>query len=127
MPRLAAVVLVYNAEWSLGGMVKYLAERFREGSACALCEITYSGVAKKGDWKDCESRLAVPVREAYINQLSGGLADAVDGAFPSVVGELADGRFVRLLGPTELNALPREPEALFDALQAVLSDRGITT
>ena len=83
-------------------------------------------MTKTGDWKNCESRLKVPVREAYTHQLSGGLAAAVDGPSPARHRELAHGRPARLLRPDELSALPREPKALFQALQAVMSDRDIT-
>jgi len=114
-PKLKSIVMAYNADWSLKGGLSYLADTIRGEEPCELCRITYGGVTKKTDWKQCEKQLLTPVEEVYRNQLDPELAAAVDGAFPMVLARTDQG-VLPLLRPEALLGLNRDPVKLYQAL-----------
>ncbi|MCA9578094.1 MAG: hypothetical protein R3B40_24090 [Polyangiales bacterium] len=121
---LRAVVMAFNATWSLKGGLSYLADTIRGDEPCELCKITYGGLTKKGEWAKCEKQLLTPVEEVYRNQLSDALAAAIDGRFPMVLARTDEG-FVPLLGPDELKGLNEDPLALHAALLDAIAAAGL--
>ncbi len=114
-PQLRAIVLAFNAEWSLGGGLAYLAETVRGHEPCELCRITYGGVTKKGEWKKCEKDIRAPVREVYRNQVDGALAEAIGERFPMVLAETDSGYRV-LVEPAQMSAFEGDPLRLHQAM-----------
>lgn len=125
MPALKAVLLVFNADWSVAGGLTYLKDRISGTEPCELCAITYSGLSKKGEWKRCEKDIRAPVKEMYRNQLDGALKALLADGFPAVVAE-TDAGYELLIGPAALKAFERDPVQLHQALLAAIEHKGIT-
>ncbi len=80
---------VYNADGGIMGELAYVWGKIRGTAHCALCDITHRGVSKKGEWKELESRLAVPIELLHINEQEPELAEFTSGLTPCVVGDYA--------------------------------------
>jgi hypothetical protein len=63
------VILVYDGDSGLRAMLLDVVKKAVGHEECALCEITYSAVGKRGAWKRCEQRLGVEVAEMHRDQL----------------------------------------------------------
>ncbi len=123
--KLKAIILVFNADWSIAGGLRYLRDRVRGDEPCELCRITYGGLTKKDSWKTCEKDIRAPVEELYKNQLTPEIAAAIDGVFPAVLARTDQGP-VRLIAGAELDALDGDPQRLYERLLAELETRAIT-
>jgi hypothetical protein len=121
---LRAVVMAFNATWSLKGGLSYLADTIRGEEPCELCKITYGGLTKKGEWAKCEKQLLAPVEEVYRNQLNDALKAAIGDRFPLVLARTDDG-YVPLLGPEALSGLNEDPLALNTALLEAIEVAGL--
>ncbi len=122
--QLRAIVMAYNATWSLKGGLSYLADTIRGDEPCELCKITYGGLTKKGAWSKCEKQLITPVEEVYRNQLNDALEAAIGGRFPMVLARTDEG-YVPLLDPAQLAGLNEDPLALHAALLDALEQAGL--
>jgi len=121
MAHARRLLLVYNADWSLLGGIRYAAHRIETGEdPCALCEITYDGVRENAQWKRCRLSFDVPVEGVYRNQMDADLAEATRGAFPCVVAD-TDAGYVRLIGPEELDSCRNDDDSV-GCLQGSLSE-----
>lgn len=64
-PKLDRLVLVFDADSGLRAMLMDVLKKSVGREDCALCELTYSPLGKRGAWKACESRLGHPVEELH--------------------------------------------------------------
>ncbi len=115
------LVLIYAADFTLGGALRYAVERVRRRKdPCALCDITYEGLREGAAWKACRVAFPVPVDAAYRDQLTPAMAEAAGGAFPCILAEHADGRFTRRVGSAAIEACRDDP-APVDCLAGLLA------
>jgi hypothetical protein len=121
--KVARLLLVYNADWSLMGGLRYASERIRTGrDPCALCDLTYDGLTENEQWKQCRLELGVPVEGVYRNHLDPPMRAASGGEYPCVLAEV-DGGYVRLLSPNAFETCTAKTgEARVECLHAVLTD-----
>src|SRR5690606_10997127 len=88
MSHVKRLVLIYNADWSLLGGLKYAAHRLKTGEdPCALCELTYDGVSENKAWKSCRLEFGVPVDALYKNKVTDAMAEAAGQQYPCVLAE----------------------------------------
>lgn len=88
MSHVKRLVLIYNADWSLLGGLKYAAHRLKTGEdPCALCELTYDGVSENTAWKSCRLEFGVPVDALYKNKVTDAMAEAAGRQYPCVLAE----------------------------------------
>lgn len=116
------IYYVWNADFSVKGALKAAADFVRGVEECALCEIAYSGVRQKPEWKQCQESLDVPIEAMCRNQLDDRLAEAADGEFPVVLAEVG-GRVVKLMGSERIAScqgdVGRFKQALTERARAV--------
>lgn len=97
------LVLVYAAD---GGVVAKLKDALKKAVGredCALCEITYSPLGKRPEWRACEARLGVPIDELHRDELPA--AWGVDAAhLPLVLLRRGDDVPTVLLSRDEIEA-----------------------
>lgn len=79
---------VWNSDWSIGGVLKAAADFVRGVESCSLCEIAYSGVREKSEWKECKAAIPVPLVVLFRNRLDDRLAAVAGDAFPVVLAEV---------------------------------------
>jgi hypothetical protein len=123
-PRLEAIIMAFNATWSLKGGLSYLADTIRGEEPCELCKITYGGLTKKAAWSRCEKELRTPVEEVYRNQLDEALAAAIAERFPMVLARTDQG-YVPLLLPAQLDTFGGDPLKLHQALLDAIEEAGL--
>ncbi len=123
--QIDAIVLVYNADWSLRGGAEYLLELVRGSESCALCDITHKTVFTKPQWKACSADLGAPVELLYRNQLDRELKEIIQDDYPAVVARMRQG-YVKLLGREELEACDGEPQKLFSDLMRRRDELGLS-
>jgi hypothetical protein len=121
---LQAIVLAYNADWSLRGGLQYLRDTVKGDEPCELCRITYGGVFKKGEWKACEKDIRAPVREVYKNQASPELEAALSGSYPAVLAETDQG-YRLLVSAKEMDAFDGQPAALYKRMVEALEEQDV--
>lgn len=66
------LILVFNAESGLRAMLLDVLKKAVGREDCALCEITYGPLGKRGDWKQCERALGLVVDEIHRDQIPPG-------------------------------------------------------
>lgn len=86
------LTMVYDADKGIRGEASYLFGMMK-GKHCALCDITHSGVRRKGDFDELTCSLGVPVEVIYRNQQDPVLAafTAANGHGAIVVAQTEDG------------------------------------
>jgi len=96
---------VYDADGGLAGELRYVVGHLLGTAECALCDITHSPVRRKRTWDAMVAELDAPFDLRHRNELTEveTLALAPMG-LPVVAAELADGRWVELLGRDALDA-----------------------
>ncbi|MEM1413342.1 MAG: hypothetical protein AAGH15_00500 [Myxococcota bacterium] len=115
------LVLVYAADFSLAGALRYAAERVRRRKdPCALCDITYDGLREGDAWRACRVGMPLPVEAVYRDQLTPAMAAAAVEGFPCVLAEAADGSFALRAGPAAIETC-REHDAPAECLAALLA------
>jgi len=63
------LILVYDADSGFGALLLDVVKKVVGKEDCALCEITYSPIGKRGAWRRCEARLGLIVDELHRDQL----------------------------------------------------------
>ncbi len=109
------LVGVYNASGTPWGEVSYWLKARAGGTHCALCDITHGAVREKAEWKQCRTRLPVPLVTVHLNERDDTLRSITEGHTPCVVAETTVG-LVMLVDQVELAACASSPECLVDAI-----------
>jgi len=117
------IILVYNGDSGLGAMLLDVLKKATGREDCALCEITYSPVGKRGAWKACERRLGIAVEELHRDRLPAawGIARA---DLPCILGRAGEERPVVLLTRDEIVACRGSVVELERRLEAALAATG---
>lgn len=63
------LILVYDGDSGLGAMLLDVVKKTVGREDCALCEITYGPLGKRGAWRACEARAGLLVDELHRYQL----------------------------------------------------------
>jgi hypothetical protein len=63
------LILVYSSDSGVRAMLVDVLKKLVGREDCALCEITYSPVGKRGEWLACEKRLGIIVDELHRDRL----------------------------------------------------------
>ena len=94
---------IWNSDWSINGFLQGAKDSIRGTHSCSLCEMAYSGVKKKPEWKKCTSSFPVPIDTLYKNQIPEYLEAIVGTEFPVVVAKTRR-EFVKLLGKEDIDS-----------------------
>ncbi len=120
------LTLVYNADWTGLGMLRYALRMATGGQTCPLCDITHGGVREKSAWRGCVSRLGLPVDVLYRNQLKdAGVRSAVEGELPCVLAQTLNG-WSQLVSAEMLSACSGSVGALQERLYAQAKEHRLT-
>ena len=111
--------MVYDADGGIRGELAYLLGTLR-GRHCALCDITHSGVRRKGSFDDYLCTLPVPVDVVHRNEQTPEVAAFTEGMGAVVVGETAEGLVV-VLDDSALAACGGDVDKFAGALDAALT------
>lgn len=114
------VVLVYDGDSGLRAMLLDVVKKTVGREECALCEITYGPLGKRGAWKSCEARMGTIVDEMHRDQLPDewGIARS---ELPCVLGRTGTGRPIVLLSREEIVACAGSVDELERRVLAALS------
>lgn len=124
MTTVVRLVGVYDADGSAIGELTYFL-RARVGKAhCGLCDITHGALRERADWRACRDALPVPFETYHRDGQPPAVRAAGEAALPVVLAETADGAYLRLLGPADLDACAGSPERLVAAVDAALGALG---
>lgn len=109
------LILVYDGDSGLKAMLLDVVKKAVGREECALCEITYSPLGKKGAWRACETRLCVAVDELHRDNLppQWGISRS---SLPCVLAQVADQRPFVLVPRDKIAAC----RGSVDALEALL-------
>jgi hypothetical protein len=120
------LVGVYDADGTAVGELSYwIGARFGRAH-CSLCEITHGLLRVKQAWTTCRLALPVEFETFHRNDMPDPVRIALDRPLPAVLGELADGSIVPLLGRDELDACDGSIDALLLALESAATSRGLS-
>lgn len=105
------VILVYDGDSGLRAMLLDVVKKAAGREECALCEITYGPLGKRGAWRECEARLGVIVDELHRDQLPPEWAITRE-ALPCVLGRVGTERPFVLLSKGEIEACGKRVDEL---------------
>ena len=104
------IILIYDGDSGLLPMVADVVKKTFGFEECPLCEITYSPLGKKGEWKNCEAKLPYPVEHKHRNEISTEWRKQV-GKLPVVA--FQDGERIKvLLDPPAIQVCNGDPRCL---------------
>ena len=112
---------IWNSDWSLGGFLQGAKDYIEGTHSCSLCEMAYSGVKKKSEWKTCTSSVPVPIDAIYKNQIPEYLTAIVGTEFPVVAAKTKSG-YVKLLGKEEIDGCSGSLEAFKKLLDQMVAN-----
>ncbi len=115
---------VYHASGTLWGELAYWLKARFGGGHCALCDITHGSVREKAEWKQCKTRLPVPIDTVHLDERDAELASFTEGRTPCVVAETSNG-LVMVVTTTELSACDGSPGCLLAAIEANTARLGL--
>lgn len=97
------IYAIYNADGSILGELRYLAQKLSGGASCPLCDITHGlNPRGKAQWR-ARSSTHAPVVWLHSDEQSEALAVFTKGRLPAVVVE-RDGTYVEVVNAEELAA-----------------------
>ncbi|HYV43548.1 MAG TPA: hypothetical protein VFA20_01760 [Myxococcaceae bacterium] len=85
------LILLYDLNSGLGAMLLDAARKAVGREDCPLCEIAYSPIGKRKEWRACEARLGIKVEELYRDKLPPDWGIALED-LPVVLGRVGDER-----------------------------------
>lgn len=114
---------VYDADGGLAGELRYVVGHLLGTAECALCDITHSPVRRKRAWDAMVAELDAPFDLLHRNELTEVETLALTPmGLPIVAAELADGRWVELLGRDALDACDGDVDTFARVLRAAVAD-----
>ncbi|MEM7081198.1 MAG: GTPase [Pseudomonadota bacterium] len=118
------LVFIYNAESGLLNKLKDAVHKTFSPSTypCKLCDVTYSPVHMRGQWRRFVNTLPINVEFSYIDLIEAAHPDA-QLAYPSAVLRQA-GKLEPFISQEEMNR-PDTIDELIDLVNRKLSERAI--
>ena len=111
---------VWNADWSIAGALNAAKEFVQGVESCALCDIAYSGVTQKADWKACKASIPVPIETLYKNKLPEELVGFANDDFPLVLVKTFKATF-KMLDNKQIESCEGDVEAFKDLILDTLT------
>ena len=68
---------------------------------CALCTITHGILGEKGEWKECQEELGVPIKYLHRDEIPGHLREMATGHLPCILAQIGR-QYLMLLEPEVL-------------------------
>jgi hypothetical protein len=118
------LVGVYHASGTPWGELSYWLKARVGAAHCALCDITHGSVREKAEWKQCRTRLPIPLETVHLDERDEALRAFTDGRTPCVVAATDDG-FVMLVDDAELAGCDGSPGCLVTAISTNASTLGL--
>jgi hypothetical protein len=118
-----SLILVYSGKGGLGAMLLDAVRKAARREDCALCEITYSPLGKRREWRACEERIGLPVVELHRNEVPKEWA-LRDDALPCVLGRQGDRAPVVLLRREEIASCRGSADVLERRIREALAAEG---
>ncbi|KAK5019903.1 hypothetical protein BJ546DRAFT_839474 [Cryomyces antarcticus] len=132
---MARVYIVYNADGSAMGKIKYACSKIMSspsGSPCAACDLTHNGlhITETSKWSSTKSRIgAAEVRQLHRDELSSELKQFIDSQkleLPIVLGqESEDDALKVLMDREELRVCSKDHEQFLAVLQENASEQSV--
>ena len=114
---------VYKADGGILGELSYFFGHLVGIKSCSLCDITHSPVRRKRAWDAMVAELDAPFDLRHRNELTKVETLALTPmGLPVVAAELADGRWVELLGRDALDACGGDVDTFARVLRAAVAD-----
>ncbi|QYG91289.1 hypothetical protein HC251_01775 [Iamia sp. SCSIO 61187] len=114
--------MVYDADGTLVGEVRYVVGHLLGRARCDLCDITHGGLRRRASFDDLIASLPVPADVVHRDEQSPELAVFTAGRLACVVGHTGDGLEV-LVGREDLAACEGSVDRLADVLRPRLAHR----
>lgn len=115
-----ALVMVYDADGSAVGEIRYLVGHLLGRARCDLCDITHGGLRRRASFDELVASLPVPVEVVHRDQQPADVAAVTRGRLACVVARTDDGLDV-LVDRDELAGCEGRVEALGDLLRERLA------
>lgn len=112
--------MVYDADGTLVGEVRYAVGHLLGRVRCDLCDITHGGLRRRAAFDDLVASLPVPVDVLHRDEQSPELATFTAGRLACVVGHTGDGLEL-LVGREELRSCDGRVDRLADVLRPRLA------
>lgn len=104
------IILIYDGDGGLLPMVSDVVKKTFGFEECPLCEITYSAVGKRAEWKTCEAKLPYAVVHKHRNEIPQTWKDQL-GPLPVVALQHGE-QVVVLLDPASIRTCKANPACL---------------
>lgn len=122
--QIVRLIGVYDADGTIRGELAYWVGARLGRAHCSLCDITHGSVRARPEWTTCRAGLAVPFDTYHRNDQPPAVREATHNTAPAVVAETTEG-IVLLLGPSDLEACGGSIERLIEAIEMIMSRRGL--
>jgi len=117
------LILVFNADSGLRALLLDVLKKAVGREDCSLCEITYSPLGKRGEWKACEQGLGLTVDELHRDQLPAEWGIGA-GELPCVLARRGEERPFVLVGRDQIAACAGSIELLDQRIRTALAAAG---
>jgi hypothetical protein len=112
------LTFVYAASGTLAGELAYLYRSRVKGQHCSLCDITHGWTGRRREFRECATRLDLPITYRHTNDLEPEYRQVLD-ALPTVIAHEGEHWWVAL-GPAEIERCGRDVARFEQALLAAL-------
>jgi len=112
---------VYNADGGLRGELRYVFGRLRGAAHCSLCDVTHAGLRRRPGFDAACEQLPIPLELSHRDEIDQSMTEVIGGRYPCVV--IVDPDPVVLLGPEDIDACARDPDALIMRITQELAAR----
>lgn len=123
--NLVRIIGVYNAKGSFSGELSYFIGKRLGRTHCALCDVTHGLVSEKKEWTSAKTSLPTEFVTFHRDDQPDSVREAGGGVAPVVVAETTSGVSL-LLGPDEIEACGKDPQALVRRVFEAAESQGLT-
>ena len=107
---------IYNADGTVLGEISYVAKKLAGRGSCALCDITHGWTGRKRSFDNACTSASIEIEllhrdEATPEQLAAATS------LPAVIFQ-SEGKWVCILGPSDLEECHKDPDELMRRLLA---------
>jgi hypothetical protein len=128
--RLVEVLVIYNADSTLAGEVRYFLQKVLFQNYCAACVITHGTRCEKPEWTALKSGqhdwgADVRLRNVHRDEIEMQARKVAGAQLPCVLGKLEDGAYLLLLTRHELELCKGEVDLFRSQLSETLVRHGL--
>jgi hypothetical protein len=121
-PPVERLSMVYDADGTLGGEVRYVVGHLLGRAHCDLCDITHGGLRRKRAFDDLVAALPIPVEVLHRDEQPPALEAVTRGRLACVVAHTAGGAAI-LVTRDELAGCGGDVDRFARILDAALAGR----